>query len=82
MCSNKTCIKVHIGKHLSDAFPIQSVFKQGDALKLSLIFNFTLEYAISMVQENKERLEVNEWDTQLLVSADDVDLLGENVNII
>jgi hypothetical protein len=32
MCSNKTHSKVHIGKHLSDNFPIQNCQTQGDAL--------------------------------------------------
>jgi hypothetical protein len=32
MCLNETYSKVHIGKHLSDNFPIQNGLKQGDAL--------------------------------------------------
>jgi hypothetical protein len=32
MCLNETYSKVHIGKHLSDSFPIQNCLKQGDAL--------------------------------------------------
>jgi hypothetical protein len=31
-CLNETYSKVHIGKHLSDNFPIQNGLKQGDAL--------------------------------------------------
>jgi hypothetical protein len=31
MCLNETCNKVHIGEHLSDAFPIRNGLKQGDA---------------------------------------------------
>jgi hypothetical protein len=42
MCLNETYSKVHIGKHLSDTFPIQNGLKQGDALTL-LLFNFALE---------------------------------------
>jgi negative regulator of genetic competence, sporulation and motility len=34
--------KVHIGKNLSDNFPIQNGLKQGDALS-PLLFNFALE---------------------------------------
>jgi hypothetical protein len=45
MCLNKSIVKVHIGKNMSDAFPIQKGLKQGDALS-PLLFNFSLEYAI------------------------------------
>jgi hypothetical protein len=44
-CLNETYSKVHIGKHLSDSFPIKNGLKQGDALS-PLLFNFALEYDI------------------------------------
>jgi hypothetical protein len=44
--------KDHVGKHLSDNFPIKYGLNQGDAL-LPLLFNFVLQYAISKMQENQ-----------------------------
>jgi hypothetical protein len=72
MYLNETYSKVRIRKHLSDAFPIQSGLKQGDALAL-LFLSFALEYAVRKV-----------WNRvgthQFLVYADDVNILGEGIN--
>jgi hypothetical protein len=42
-----------------------------------LLFNFALEYAIRKAQENQVKLKFTETH-QLLLYADDVNLLGDN----
>jgi hypothetical protein len=57
-----------------------SFFPEGDALS-PLLFNFALEYAIKMVRVNLDGLKLN-GTHQLLVYADDINILGGSVHII
>jgi len=63
--------------HLSAMFPISNGLKQGDAL--SSLLNFAVEYTIRRVQVNKDGLKLN-GTCQLLVYADDVNILGGSVH--
>jgi len=73
----ETYSKVRVGKNVSDRFPIRNGLKQGDAL-LPILFNFSLEYAISRVQAYQDGLKLN-GTHQLLAYADDVNILGGSI---
>ena len=61
-------------------FPTRNGLKQGDAL-WPLLFNFDLQYANSRVKVNQDGLKLN-GTHQLLVYADDVNMLGGSVHTV
>jgi hypothetical protein len=80
MCLKETYSKVHVGKHLSDSIPIQNGLTHGDDLS-PLLSKFGLEYAITKFQENQVGLKLIRTH-QLLICADVVNLLGDNIDTI
>ena len=65
---------------MSDVFPIRNGLKKRDALS-PLLVNFVLEHGITKAQANHEGLKVN-GTHQLLVYADDVNILRESVRTL
>ena len=61
-------------------FPVRNGLKQGDALSL-LLFNFASECTIRRVQVNQDELKLNDTH-QILVYADDINILGGRVYTI
>jgi len=77
MCLNETYGRVQVGKHLSDMFPIKNGLKQGGDLS-PLLCKFASYYANGRVQVNRNDFKLN-GAHQLLVYADDVNILGGSV---
>jgi hypothetical protein len=61
-------------------YPIRNGLRQGDALS-PLLFKFTLEYVSRRVQVNQDGMKLN-GTYQLMVYADDVNILGGSVHTI
>jgi len=75
MCLSDHRGRIRIGNNMSYSFEIRSGLKQGYRLS-PLLFNFSLEYAILKIKDEKE-LTLNILN-QLLLYADDVDLMGDD----
>jgi len=80
MCLTEMYSTFWVGENLSDIFPFRNGLKQGDAL-LPLPFNFALVYVIRRVQVYQDGLKLN-GTHQLLVYADDVNILGGSTHTI
>jgi len=80
ICLTETYRRVRVGKHLSAMLPIKGGLKQEDALS-PLLFNFALDCATRRVQVNQDDVKLN-GTHQLLVYADDVNILGGSVHAV
>lgn len=58
MSLNETYTRILIGKHFCGTFHVKNGLKQVDAL-LPLLFNFSFNYAIRIVQANQEWLKLS-----------------------
>jgi len=58
MCLNESYSRLRVGHILYEMFPIWNGLKQGHAL-WSLLFNFSLEYAITKDQVKQDDLKLN-----------------------
>ena len=77
MCLNENYRRVRVGKHLSDMLPFRYWLKEEDDLS-PLVFDFSLVCAFKRVQVNQDGLKLS-GTHQLLVYADDVNILGGSV---
>ena len=78
--SDETHSRDRVDKNLSDTFPIRNGLKERDALS-PLLFNLALEYAFRRFRVNQDGLKLN-GTHQLLVCADDVNILGGGVRTV
>jgi len=65
---------------MSGVFPVRNYFKQVDVLS-AFLFNFALEYAIRRVKVDQDNRKLH-GTRQLLVCADDVNILDVSVHTI
>jgi hypothetical protein len=64
MCSNETYSEVHVGKLLSDKFPIQNGLKQG-RYSIAIAFQFCLRMCHQESPRESGQFGV-EWDTSVI----------------
>jgi hypothetical protein len=80
MFQNENHNRDRLDKYLSDMFSIKNGLNKEDAI-FPLLLNYALVYAVRSVQVNQDGLKLN-GTHQLLVYADDVNILGGSVHII